>query len=180
MALAELFAIACFISPNPSPLPWIISGSAKDVNTVELALASVPAARLLAKAEAKGVAFARFELPASIRYGEFMGVLIEAQRRRLVVSTPRPLIWSCADGRAQDIGSPWRPVVVGLFGREDGLANAHHAITWPKFFPVRLADGRQGVAFRPSAEETEAYSTFVERAAAGAFDGLQIVVLDHP
>ncbi len=178
--LAELFAVSCFISPNPSPVHWMVSGAGADVAAV-VAAAERPGNRLIARADDEDVAFARFEIAASARYRDVGPVIFEAQRRQLLVAMPAPVVPSCPSGGAEEVGNSFAGIIVGVVAGEEVLATLRERIAWAQPFTARLADGRPALVFRPDMTTPMAqhYRAFVAEAAAGAIGQAEIVRL-HP
>lgn len=179
--LSGIVAIACYISPNPSPLEWMVSGPKTDVERVEREVLTAPGAELVDRASGAHLDFARFRVPAAIRYGDFMGIMNAAWRPHVLMSAPAPLIPSCApNGRAEDIDNPHAPVIVGVFGDAENVARFREQHPWAAFSNVSLADGRKGIGFEPSAAQASRYDDFVAAAAAGNFASVEIVLLSAP
>lgn len=110
MSLAELFTIGCFISLNPSPIHWTVSGGEAEVAAVTEIAEGLPAVRLVAHTSETGTGFARFEFAADAPYRAVARLIYEVQRRRLLISLPRPLVPSCEDGGVDEVGHIDHPV----------------------------------------------------------------------
>lgn len=175
--LSGIVAVACYISSNPSPLEWMASGPKAEVQAVERAVSAVPGAETVDRASGSHLDFVRFRVPATIRYGDFMGMMNAAWRPRVLMSSPAPLIPNCApNGRADDIDDPYAsPVVVGVFGDAENLARVRQQNPWAAFSSVSLTDGRNGIAVRLSADQIAQYETFV--AAARHYSNVEVVLL---
>jgi hypothetical protein len=175
-------AIACYISSNPSPLEWVVSGPKASVESMREIVLAVPGAEMVDKAPGSHFDFARFRLPSTARYGDFMTTTIAARQPDLLGSPIAPMIPDCtADGRADDIGNPHvPPVLVGLLGDAEGLARLRRQIPWATLSDMTLADGRRGLAFRPAADQASLYASFLESVAAGDFADSDVVLLSLP
>jgi hypothetical protein len=178
--ISGAIAIACYISSNPSPLEWMVSGPKAEVQAVERVVSAAPGAEIVDRASGSDLDFARFRVPATIRYGDFMGMMNAAWRPRILMSSPTPVIPNCApNGRADDIDDPYASaVVVGLFGDADNLAHLREQNPWATFSSVVRADGRSGLAFQPSGGQIAQYEAFV--AAAGKYPNIEMVLLSMP
>ena len=175
--LAAVLAIACFISANPSPTQWEISGPTADVQAIDRLVRQTPGARIAAHASSRGVDFARFEL-SGLTYGKFMTLINAAQERKLWVSPLQLKTPTCPDGRAEDLDDAYaNPVTVGVLGAADKLEGVKAQLPWAHFSPFRLNDGRTGIAFQPAESEIEPYQAFVSKAASGRFADVQVVLL---
>ena len=172
--LGVLMAVACFISPNPSPMAWMVSGRRAEVAELEAAVKTVPALRLVARAADGEIAFARFELSPSLVYGDWMALMNKTHGLQILRSEPSPTVPSCADGRAQDLGDSYAaPLVVGVFSDPAAAAITHELVWTTK--PVRLANGQVGFSFEPQAGDGELYSLFIARVA--SWPDVQVVLL---
>lgn len=175
--LGALMAVACFISPNPSPMAWVVSGPPAALAALEDAAKALPAVRRVARAVDGDIAFVRYELSPSLTYGDWMALLHEAERSQVLRSAPSPTAPSCTDGRAEDLGDSYAaPLIVGVLGAPAKTAAVTRELGWPAE-PVRLADGQVGIRFEPPADQARRYSQFIARAAKGAWADVQVVLL---
>jgi hypothetical protein len=175
--LGEVMAVACFISPNPSPMEWMVSGPPAKLAELEAAAAAVPAIRRIARAADVDVAFIRYELGPSLTYGDWMAVLHAADKLQVLRSTPSHVVPSCADGRAEDLGDSYAaPLIVGVVGTPTKTAPVTGELGWTTT-QVRLADGQVAIRFEPPADQPERYAQFVARAAKQAWPDVSIVLL---
>lgn len=171
--LGEVMAVVCFISPNPSPLGWMVSGPPARVAELEATARAVPAVRQVARAVDGDVAFVRFELSPSLVYGDWMALMNKAHAPQVLRSEPSPTVPSCADGRAEDVGdSHASPVVVGVIGEPARAASVAHELGEPTT-PIRLANGQVGFSCTP--QDGNLYAQFIARAVKAA--DVQVVLL---
>lgn len=177
---AAALAILCYVSPNPSPTRLLISGPPAEVSAMRDKTAGTGTFHLVAAAEDRGIAFARFQLAPDALYRDVGAILYEMQRSGLM-TTMDQAVASCSDGRAEDIGDPHaEPIRVGLLGGDAAVGPLRAALPWARLTPLRLADGRTGWRFAPGADDGIAYQLFVERAAAAKFPGVEVVLLGAP
>jgi hypothetical protein len=171
MMLGGLAAIACYISPNPSPLRWMVSGPPAAVARAEDRARTTPHARLLARAQDGATAFALFELAPALPYGDFMA-LTNLPPAEGLLSHAAPAVPSCPTEDPRG-GAP----IVGLFGDPAALAAASRELPWAKLTPLTTREGRQGLAFTPAEADAERYVAFVRRATDGALLGVEVVLM---
>ncbi|WP_321164042.1 putative quinol monooxygenase [Sphingomonas sp. Root710] len=177
---AAALAILCYVSPNPSPTRLLISGPPAQVSAMSNRAAGTGTFHLVAAAEDRGIAFARFQLAPNALYRDVGGILFEMQRSDLM-TTMDQAVDSCRDGRAEDIGDPHAtPIRVGLLGEKAAVEPVRAALPWARFSPLRLAGGRTGWSFAPGDDDGIAYQLFVARAAAAKFPGVEVVLLGTP
>jgi hypothetical protein len=177
MGLAELMAIACFISPNPSPWNWMVSGSPAEVAALESVIRAAPGVKLVARADDGPIAFARYEIGGGMKYGEFMSVMSRAQGLYLMSSFSQATP-SCADGGQDDVGNPHvKPVAVGVFGSASALADIQAGLGWTKTSPIKLVDTRTGFGFEPHPDHSAEYAVFVAKASKGEWQDAQVVLI---
>lgn len=177
--LGGVMAVVCFISHNPSPLRWMVSGSPSDVAALERTIRSTPNARVVALAVDGSIAFARFELDPRMLYGDYMGLLNRAAELG-VMSAVEPATPSCAEGRREDVGNIHaRPVIVGIFGDTATLATIRGELGWASLSQVQSEDGRQGLAFEPKEDQAAAYEAFVARSAKGEWPAAEVVLVQR-
>ncbi|MBD3762524.1 hypothetical protein [Rhizorhabdus sp.] len=178
-AAAAALAILCYISPNPLPMRVSVSGTPQQVAEVGAIAEKMPTIRLVAAAEDRGVAFARFETGPDTRYRDIGGLVYAAQRAHLLVATGYA-IPNCPDGADGDVANPHAPPLrIGLIGDEAALARLTSDLPWARVDPLRLPDGRTGWHFAPGEQDGPVYHAFIERAARGAFRGIDVVQLEQ-
>lgn len=175
-----LVSIACYVSANPSPVQWVVSGEPAGVARVTNAMQRVRGAEVLARIEAAGIGFARFRFPHDLVFREFGPLIFEAQRAGLLFTALTPDVPSCRDGGVEN----WRdeeddPLLVGLLGDPAHVAAAMASIPWVQTFPIRTSDGREGMGFNVEVEQAEGYQAFVERVVKEEWAGLVMVLLKH-
>ena len=177
--LSAALAIACYISPNPSPFEWMVSGSGAEVRAVERTVLATPGVEVVDRASGAQLDFVRFRAPVAVRYADFMSMVSAAWRPGVLSSPPAPTIPSCGpDGRAADIGaSHARPVVLGVFGSADDLSRVRRQNGWAGFSDIVLASGQAGIALQPSSAQASQYEAFVAQARRGELGNLDVVLL---
>jgi hypothetical protein len=177
MDLVALMTIACFISPNPSPWNLMVSGPPADVAALDSAVRSTPGVSSVAQASDGPIAFARYDISGEVKYGAFIGVLNRVQQSELMMTFTQS-VQSCADGRQDDVGNPHAPpVAVGVIAPDGALADIKAGLGWTKIEPIRLADGRQGIGFRPDPDHADKYGLFAVKAARGEWPKAQIILV---
>lgn len=161
--LSGLVAIACYLSPNPTPLEMTVSGPKAEVAAVVQRALRAKGGKVLDRASGAQFDFARLRFEPTVRYEDFMSMMNAVQSPALLMSPPVPLVPDCdADGGAGGEGDSFAPVgVVGVFGEAKAVQNLRDELTWAKFSDILLADGRKGVAFEPTEEQLDAYQLFV-------------------
>ncbi|MBB3889521.1 hypothetical protein GGQ61_000218 [Phenylobacterium haematophilum] len=175
--LGEVMAVACFISPNPSPMEWMASGPPAKLADLEAAASDVPAIRRVARAMDGDIAFVRYELGPSLTYGDWMAFLHKAEGLDVLRSTPSHIVPSCPDGRAGDLDdSHAAPLIVGVVGAPAKTSAVIRELGWPGT-AVRLADGQSAVRFEPPVDQDDRYAQFVARAAKDAWPEVKVVLL---
>jgi hypothetical protein len=102
-------------------------------------------------------------------------LFLDAQHRGLLSSTPA-VEPNCA-GNAGSVAGVEGSVTVGLLGAKDALGSVQRQLTSAEVFPFMLPSGREGVAFRPPNERSDAFAAFLRRAASGEFPGVDVVLL---
>lgn len=181
MTFPDQFDILAYISPNPSPMHWVISGDESDVREIVQQVLALDGASLLAMAHDSGYFFARFELSPELPYRTIGGLIFEAQRRRLAMGAPQPLVGTISSGLCEELGNPHAvQPVVGLLGSSTALEGVKAHLPWAVFFDFWLSDGREGQGFRPTLQNEESYRHFVEAVVSGGFSGLDVVLLSKP
>jgi hypothetical protein len=177
MAVASTaLAILCYISPNPLPMHISVSGDPAKVAEIRAMAEQGGVVKLVAAAEDRGIAFARFELDQRARYRDIGGLIFKAQVDRLLVATGTA-IPSCPDGGVEDLGNPHAPLSIGLVGDAAALDRLKPDLAWARLEPLRLSDGRTGWHFAPSDRDEAAYPLFIQRAASGKIEGVAVVRL---
>jgi len=138
---------------------------------------ATPGVKEVARASDGPIAFARFEISGGVKYGEFMGVMNRAAQLDLM-SSIAPATPSCADGRQDDLGSPYAaPVVVGVLGLSSVLKDIQAEFDRAKTRPITLADGRTGIGFEVRPDFEAEYAVFVAKAAKAEWPGAQVVLI---
>ncbi len=121
----------------------------------------------------------RFETGPDTRYRDIGGLVYAAQRAHLLVATGYA-IPNCPDGADGDVANPHAPPLrIGLIGDEAALARLTSDLPWARVDPLRLPDGRTGWHFAPGEQDGPVYHAFIERAARGAFRGIDVVQLEQ-
>jgi hypothetical protein len=152
--LATLLAITCYVSPNPTPYEWQVSGSRASVDAFVAVLSEVPEAKLVDRAAGAALDFALVEFPPTLRYRDYIRLLQSATEVNLQPPSLRQKVRSCKDGRAEDVDDPYAaPVILGIVGAPGALDKLGAATSWTTTSPVLLADGRAAVTFRPTEDQ---------------------------
>ncbi len=169
-------AILCYISPNPLPMHISVSGDPAKVAEVRAMAEQGGVVKLVAAAEDRGVAFARFELGRDTRYRDVGALIFKAQADRLLVATGTA-IPSCPDGGVDDLDNPHARPSIGLIGDAAALDRLKPDLAWARLEPLRLSDGRSGWRFAPADRDEIAYPLFIQRVASGKVEGVEVVRL---
>lgn len=170
--------VACYLSLNPTPVRWIVSGPEQGVRAF-LERTTEMGAELEDRASGRRLSFAQVVLPRSTTYGQFMMFMNAVADARLDRVDLGPVVPNCApDGGADDLENDHALVVVGVFGGAEAVAAFRETHAWASFSKARLEDGRTGASFVPTADRQAEYEALVATARAGGYGDLAVVMLD--
>ena len=177
--LSGVVAIVCYLSLNPSPTEWLLSGPKGSLAELESVARATAGAEVLDRATGESFDFIRLRFAKTILYGDYMNLMNVALPSDVLGTMPAPTIPNCPpEGRLEDVGNPHAPVDIGVFGSAQALALLREQNSWARFSDVTLNNGRTGLRFTPSSAQADSYSRFVSEAADGEYEGVEIVILN--
>lgn len=176
MGIAVAMALICYVSSNPSPQQWLVSGRAEVVAQLDAEIATMAEVRRIAHAEDGDTAFSRYQMGANPPNRILWTLLRDAERGRMIYSRFQHIVPSCPSGRRNEVGDRKSLLTMALIGsakaiRKLGLPPA------AKERPVTLEDGRTGVGFALKDADRDRYDALVRRAATGTLPDVDLVLL---
>lgn len=176
MPIASVMALICYISSNPSPQQWLVSGPAAAVGRMDATAATMPEVRRIAHAEDGDTGFSRYEMGANPPNRILWILLGQAGREQILYSSFQHVVRSCPSGERSDVGDRRSELVLALIGP----AAAIRKLRLPPGVgeaPVRLEDGRTGIGFALRDDDRDHYDELVRRAAAGMLPGVDLALV---
>lgn len=176
MAAAVTMALICFVSSNPSPQHWLVSGRVEAVARMDALVATTSEVRRIAHAEDGAIAFSRYEMGPNPPNRILWPLLANASRDDMVTSRFQHIIPSCPSGERADVGNSRSELTMALIGPVAAIGKLGLALDTATR-PVQLDDGRTGLGFALKDADRDVYDTLVRRAAEGMLEGIDLVLL---
>ncbi len=175
MSITAALALVCYISSNPSPQQWLVSGRAEAVARLDALAAGMPEVRRIAHARDGDTAFSRFEMSARTSNPIMWELSNTADRAGMLSSRLQHVVPSCPSGERSEVGRAGSPLTIALIGP----ATAIGRLKLPSkavMRPVALDGGRKGLGFALQDGDREIYDLLIRRAAAGELPGVDLVL----
>lgn len=178
MGAVAAMALVCYVSSNPSPQHWLVSGRTAEVVRLDAEAARLGGVRRIAHARDGDTAFSRYELGANPPNRIMWSLISQAERSGMVISRFQHIVPSCPDGQRSRIGDHQSNLIVGLLGPAAVATAEKLGLQFRRLPPgVRLADGRTGIGFRLSTTPSAAYDVLLRAAAEARLDGTDLVLM---
>jgi hypothetical protein len=178
MAIAAAMALVCYVSSNPSPQHWLVSGKTAEVVRLDAQAARLGGVRRIAHARDGDTAFSRYELGANPPNRVMWELISQAERSEMVISRFQHIVPSCPDGQRSRIGDAQSNLIVGLLGPAPAATAEKLGLQFRLPPPgVRLADGRTGIGFRLRTTPSDAYDVLLRAAAEARLGGTELVLM---
>lgn len=176
MGITAALALVCYISSNPSPQQWLVSGRAEAVAQLDAMVADIVGVRRIAHAEDGDIAFSRFETGANPPNRIMWGLYNTADRAGMLSSRLQHVVPSCPSGERSEVGKAGSPLTIALIGPAEAIGRLNlppQALSRA----VELDDGRTGLGFALKYGDRENYDMLIRRAAAGFLPGVDLVLV---
>lgn len=169
-------ALICFVSSNPSPQHWLVSGRAEAVARLDAMVATLADVRRIVHAEDGDTGFSRYELAANPSNRVLWPLISTADREKMVMSRFQHIVPSCPSGERSSVGTERSRFYVGLIGSDAAMRGLGVSLG-DGGYAIRLEDGRtgQGIALRNA--NPDIYDDLLRRAAEGRLDGVDLVLM---
>ncbi len=175
MGVAAAMALVCFVSSNPSPQHWLVSGQVEAVARMDDLVGTMAEVRRIAHAVDGDTAFSRYEMGANPPNRVMLRLITSANRDLLVISRFQHIIPSCPGGERSQIGDSRSELVMGLIG--PAAINRLDARFRARSRQVRLEDGRTGIGVALKEGSLEYYDPLLRQAAEGKLGGVDLVLM---
>ena len=176
MAMAAAMALICYVSSNPSPNHWVVSGRVEAVARLDELVAKTAVVRRIAHAVDGDTAFSRYEMgpnpPNLVMYRLFTN----ADQNRIVGSRLQQVVPSCPDGQRSNVGNGRSDIVVGLIGPAAAIGKLGVDLG-PGAKGVHLEDGRSGIGFALRTADRAVYDVLLRGAATAKLGGVDLVLM---
>ena len=176
MDMSAALALVCFISSNPSPQHWLVSGRVEAVARLDALAAKQSDVRLVAHAEDRDVAFSRYELGANPSNVTMYRMLNFADREGMVSSRFQHIVPSCPDGQRSQVGDKRSDLSVALIGPAAAVAKLGGYFGGVTRM-VQLENGQTGVGIALRLVDRDGYDALLRRAASAMLDGVDLVLM---
>ncbi len=175
MSITAAMALVCYISSNPSPQQWLVSGRAEAVARMDAKVAGMGEIRRIAHAEDGDTAFSRYEMGANPPNRILWILLRDAERDRMIYSRFQHVVASCPSGERSRVGQGGADLIMAVIGPPAAVRKLGIAMRRSDHL-VRLEDGRTGFGFTLNDADRDRYDELVRRAAAGQLPGVDLVL----
>lgn len=176
MGMMAAMALVCFVSANPSPQHWLVSGRVDAVARMDALVAATTEARRIAHAEDGDIAFSRYAMGANPSNLVLYPLIARANHDNMLTSRFQHIVPSCPSGERGDVGNRRSDLVMGLIGPVAAIAKLDMDLE-PAFWTVQLDDGRTGLGIALRDADRDVHDALIRRAAAGMLAGIDLVLM---
>ena len=176
MAAAAVMALMCFVSSNPSPQHWLVSGRVEAVARMDAVVATLTDIRRIAHAEDGDTGFSRYELGANPSNQVLWPLISHADHDNMVYSRFQHIVPSCPSGERSEVGDRRSALAMGLIGPVEAIRQ----LGFPPGTALRnvqLEDGRTGLGFALRDADRDVYDGLVSLADEGKLEGIDLVMM---